>query len=124
VAKTPRQHGDGAGSCDVFLLADNYPQLTVEHEERLIVTVMDMDRAGVAAPGEGISHGEGPAGLFAAEAHLGQGAQEPGGRLGVRAGDHTGGHGRTELGHGWGPSGACGALAGRRAQVQPTAPDR
>jgi hypothetical protein len=55
----------------VFLLAGKYPQFTVEHEECLVVAVMDMDRAGVAAPGEVLSHGEGPAGLFAAEAYLG-----------------------------------------------------
>src|SRR4029453_7787946 len=44
VAKTSRQHRHGAGSCDMFLLADNDPQLTVEHEEGLIVGVMEREK--------------------------------------------------------------------------------
>ena len=36
--------------------------------------VVDVDGAGVAALGEVVGQGEGPAGLRAADAHLGQGA--------------------------------------------------
>jgi hypothetical protein len=50
VAKTPRQDRYGAGPCDVFLLAGNYPQLAVEHEEGLVVArlsrqIRDLERA-------------------------------------------------------------------------------
>jgi hypothetical protein len=42
---------------------------------------VDVDRAGVAALGEVVGQGEGPAGLLAADAYLRQGAKEPDGRL-------------------------------------------
>jgi hypothetical protein len=77
----------------MFLLAGEYPQFAVEHEECLVVAVVDVHRAGIAAPGEVVGQGEGPAGLRAADADLGQGAQEPDGRLGVWATDHAAGRG-------------------------------
>jgi hypothetical protein len=44
----------------VFLLADENPQLALEYEERLVIPVVDMDRAGVPAPGEVVGQGESP----------------------------------------------------------------
>jgi hypothetical protein len=38
--------------CGVLLLAGEYPQFAVEDEEDLVVAVVDMHRAGVAAPGQ------------------------------------------------------------------------
>ena len=111
VAKAPGQHRDGAGPGGVLLLAGEYPQFAVEHEEGLVVPVVDVDGAGVAARGEVVGQGEGPAGLRAADAHLGQGAQEPDGRLDVRIGDHAAGHGRDGVGHGGAPSRAGGRIA-------------
>jgi hypothetical protein len=82
-----------AKSGGVLLLAGEYPQFAVGHEERLVVPVVDVNGAGVAALGEVVGHGKGSAGLRAADAHLGQGTQEPDGGLGVRIGDHAAGHG-------------------------------
>jgi hypothetical protein len=50
----------------MFLLAGEYSQFAVEHEEGLVVPVVDVDGAGVAALGEVVGQGEGPAGLRAA----------------------------------------------------------
>src|SRR4051794_5562420 len=100
----PGQHRHGAGACGVLLLAGEYPQLAVEHEEGLVLLVVDMHRAAFSPPGEVLGQRERPAGLLAAEPHLGQGAQEPDGRLGVRAGDHGAGCGPNERGHTWAPS--------------------
>jgi DNA-binding transcriptional LysR family regulator len=72
VAKTLRQHRYRAGSGGVFVVADNDPQVAVKHDQGLLLMVVDMDGTGVAAPGEVVGQGEGPAGLLAAEAHLGQ----------------------------------------------------
>jgi hypothetical protein len=60
---------------------------------RLPQRQVDVDRAGVAAPGEVAGQGEGPAGLRAGDAFLGWGAQEPDGCLGVWAGGHAAGPG-------------------------------
>jgi hypothetical protein len=43
------------------------------------------DTQGVGALGQVVGQGERPSGLRATDAHLGQGTQEPDGRLGVRA---------------------------------------
>jgi hypothetical protein len=67
VAEPPRQDRDGAGPRGVVVLAGKDPQFAVEDEEGLVVAVVDVDRAGVAAPGEVVGQGEGPAGLLAAE---------------------------------------------------------
>src|ERR671912_2397141 len=76
VATTPWQDRDGTGPRGVVVLACEYPQLAVQDEEGLVVAVVDVDGAGVTAPGEGVGQGEGPAGLLAAETHLGQGEQK------------------------------------------------
>jgi hypothetical protein len=70
----------------VFLLASEYPEFAVEHEEGLVL-VVDVDS--VAAPDEVVGQGEGPASLLAADTRPGQSAQEPDGRLGVRIGDNA-----------------------------------
>src|SRR6266702_4048121 len=123
VAEAPGQQRDGAGPRSVVLLAHDHPQVAVEHEDGLVFAVVDVHRAAVAAPVEVVGQGEGARGLLAAEAHLGQGAQEPDGRLGVRAGDHAAGYGGDEAGHGRAPFRGWRALAGRRAWVQPTVPE-
>jgi len=84
-------------------LAAEYPEFAVQHEEGLVVPVVDVDGASVAAPGEVVGQGEGPAGVCAADAHLGQGTQEPDGRLGVRVGDNAACHGDNRFGHGEAP---------------------
>src|SRR4051794_4592776 len=47
VPKTPRQDRYGAGPSGVLLLAGEYPQLAVEYEEGLILSVVDVHRAAV-----------------------------------------------------------------------------
>src|SRR6059058_2607070 len=124
MTNVPGQHRHGAGACGVLLLAHDHPQFAVEHEEGLVLLVVDVHRAAVAAPVEVLGQRERPAGLLAAEPHLGQGAQEPDGRLGVRAGDHAAGYGPNELGNTWAPSVLAGpgwaprpGLANRRRSI-------
>jgi hypothetical protein len=60
VAKAAGQYRDGAGSGGVFLLAGEYPKFAVEHEEGLVVQIVDVDGAGVAALGEVVGPGRRP----------------------------------------------------------------
>src|SRR5690242_13842455 len=50
----------GAGPGGAFSPAGECPQFAVEHEESLVVPVVDLDGAGVAAPGEVVGHGAMP----------------------------------------------------------------
>jgi hypothetical protein len=42
VAQPPGQHRGGTRACGVFLLTGEYPQLAVEHEERLVVPLVNV----------------------------------------------------------------------------------
>ena len=53
MALTLRQHRYRAGSGGVFVVTENDPQVAVKRDQGLVLTVVDMDRTGVATPGRG-----------------------------------------------------------------------